>query len=61
MIEGIYKIYVEQQRMIAHPEWATTPAEINLISDMKLAATILDEKQPEYRKRYEQEFPSGVE
>lgn len=55
MIEPIYKMYKEQQRMVAHPEWASDEAEVQLIADMKLAITILDEKQPEYKNRYMRE------
>lgn len=41
--------------MIEHPEWASDEVEEQLIADMRLAITIMDEKQPEYKRRYERD------
>ena len=55
MIEAIYKIYKQQRSMIAETDWAVTPDEKSLLGDMKLSHKLMDEKEPEYRERYERE------
>lgn len=56
MIEVIYQNYREQKRMIANPEWAENAQEKNVLADMKVSVTVMDEKAPQYKERYEREM-----
>ncbi len=55
MIEAIYLMYKEQKRMVKHEIKADSEELKNIIAESKLAMAILDEKQPEYKERYERE------
>jgi hypothetical protein len=55
MIEAIYQMYKEQKRMLTDEPQADSEELKSIIADAKLSMTILDEKNPEYRERYERE------
>ena len=55
---NVYRMYAESQRLIKKAESSEEPLgddELNLIADMKLSQTILEEAEPEYLRRYTME------
>ncbi len=54
----LYRMYVEQKRLIRAAEACKNEHgddELNLIADMKVSHAILDERNPEYPRRYQME------
>lgn len=56
MIDAIYQMYREQKRLLKRMDEPEGDAEKDLIADIKLSITVLEEGCPEYRERYEREL-----
>lgn len=56
MNPAVYKMYCEDKKLVNTLESVkdeSDDAELDLLADMKLSLTILDEAQPEYKEKYE--------
>lgn len=56
MIEAIYQMYVEQKRRLQQQEDFQSDEMLSIIADTKLDIALLEEKCPEYKKRYERQL-----
>ncbi len=55
MDENIYDIYVKSRKLISDTQKGKadySDLELNLIADIKLSITLMDEFKPEYKARY---------
>ena len=58
MNEHVYRVYKQSKMMIA--EYAKNPEEDdhefrNFVGDLSLSCVLLEEKMPEYKRRYDEE------
>lgn len=53
MEDVIYQMYRLTRELIDHPEKGTTEEKLNKLSGFKLDLSMVEEKCPQYKKRYE--------